>query len=96
MRDSELLDKYFDKKRMWHFEMEKGVDNLTTLCNDLGYNETPFKYGSPLEQFLVDNSGAQEALLMWIEDNMVPEWRDAIKAELPELNESESEDEDDE
>lgn len=90
----ELFDRYLDHKRMWHFESEKGIVQLNTIAKDLGYRDEPFKYGSPIEQFLVDNPGAMEAIVTWIRANMTfPEWQEAIKAQLPNGGESEDDDE---
>lgn len=88
----QLLDDFIGGK---HFEGESGVGNFEKVCEAIGYKETGFRYGSPIESFLCDNSGCIEAMLGWIADwgDKSPEWRSALEAKLKEKNED-AEDED--
>lgn len=83
---SELLEEYKEQEKMYSFEGERGVERLNKICSAIGYKETGFRYGSPLEEFLQDNSGAIEAILTWIEENgdNVEEWRENLETHLPE------------
>lgn len=86
---SELMQEYFDQNKMYCFEGDRGLENLNTLCADLGYEESQFKFGSPLEQFLYDNSGAINAITDWIEEQNLSDWRDNIESRLIEKDEDE-------
>lgn len=83
---SELLEEYKEQEKMYSFEQESGVEKLNKICSAIGYKETGFRYGSPLEEFLQDNSGAMEAILAWIEENgdSVEEWKENLETNLPE------------
>lgn len=89
----DLLDEMIDLKRL-RFEGETGLKNLNTVAQILGYKQSPWANGSPLEEFLCDNSGAIEAILEWIKAQNFREWVESIESELPE-NSGEDEDEDD-
>lgn len=80
MNDSDPLDSFLDGNEMWNFEGEAGIDNLNSLTETLGYKSNGFKYGSSLEQFLMDNGGAQEAIVEWIGNQIDKneEWQTAI------------------
>lgn len=83
---SELLEEYKEQEKMYSFEGERGVERLNKICAAIGYKETGFRYGSPLEEFLQDNSGAIEAILGWIEENGegAEEWKENLETYLPE------------
>lgn len=53
---NDLVDEYLDQEKIHRFEGDKGVKNLNKVAFAIGYSETPFKYGSSLEQFLSDNA----------------------------------------
>ena len=79
-----LLRKWQEKNRAWHFEGDRGVERLENLVKVLGYPGTGFRFGNPVEQFLSDNPGAMEALVVWIEEQLdeSPEWRENMTAEV--------------
>lgn len=79
----ELLDDFIDGKC---FEGESGVENFEKVCEAIGYKETGFRYGSPIESLLCDNPGCIEAMIGWISEwgNKSPEWRLALEAKLEE------------
>ena len=83
---AELLERFLDRKKIHRFEGDRGLDNLTVLVEALGYRGHGFKHGSPLEQFLSDNSGACDAIVefigTWIDRNS--EWRELLEEELAE------------
>lgn len=72
MDQQELFDTYLDQKRMWHFEGDRGVRDLTKIVRTVcGYTD--------LHQFLVDNSGAVEAIVNWIREANCPEWLESLQ-----------------
>lgn len=79
---AETLDQYTEQNRMYHFEGDSGLAKLEKIAEAIGYEKHGFLYGSPLEVFLSDNPGAQQALLEWISDNGTPEWQESLEAEL--------------
>lgn len=91
----EVLEDFVDGK---HFEGESGVANFEKVCEAIGYKETGFRYGSPIESFLCDNPGCIEAMLDWIAEwgDKSPEWRSALEAKLKERNDKDDNEEDDE
>lgn len=96
MRDMhDLLEAYQNQNGMHSFEGDSGLDKLTKLLRALGYRGHSFKYGTPIEAFLSDNSGAVEAILNWIAERNETEWCEALESELPPEDE-EAEDFDDE
>lgn len=52
-------------------EGRRGVKGLEALFKLLGYNS--------LEEFLEDNSGAVEALMTFVADSRVPEWKAKLR-----------------
>ena len=77
---SEVFERYVDAKRMWNLEGESGVRKLETLVEDLGYGQG-FMRNRAIEEFLADNPGAMEAVLVfvseWVDRNT--EWEDALE-----------------
>lgn len=80
---NDLITDFVQAKKL-RFEGDTGVANLNEVAATLGYREAGFRYGSSLERFLSDNPGAQEALLVWIGKQNIPEWQESIQNELPE------------
>lgn len=66
---------YLEDNKMFNFEGSGGLRNLTKICQELGYKESGFKFGSPIEEFLSDNPGAIEAILEFIEENFEEEFQ---------------------
>lgn len=81
---SEMIEEWQDVSKVHSYEGERGVKNLNKLCKAIGYREDGFAYGSSLERFLGDNSGAIEAIIEWIGEQDCHEWREEIEIELPE------------
>jgi len=91
-----VFQRYMDQ-RFGRAEGEAGVRNLENMLEAMGYGQG-FMRNRALEEFFSDNSGAIEAVLMWIENEVegVPEWEEGLEGEL-EYDEDEDEDlEDDE
>jgi len=94
---SEVLTKFLDQEEIFNFEGQRAIENLTKLFENLDsedYKEQPFRYGSPIESFLQDNSGACQAIIEWIEKQMdrgCDHWKDNLSKQL-----IEDEDEDEE
>lgn len=97
----ELIQEYRDEKRMHCMEGSTGVQNLCKLCGALGYEDSMGRMGTygdarlgNLIDFLEDNSGAIEAIIDWIGERDIPEWKESLESELPErLDDDEDEDE---
>lgn len=87
----DMFDDYVSTMR---FEGERGVENLEKVCTTLGYPETGYRYGSPIESFLADNPGCIEAMLEWISEwiEKSPEWQAAIEAVTEDDDQEEYED----
>jgi len=72
----ELFDTYLDQNRIYSFEGPSGVRNLERVVQDVcGFG--PY---STIPMFLEDNPGALAALISWIREQSVPEWRDSLAA----------------
>jgi len=80
----EIVEEYINQKGFFHFEGESGIEHLNDLTNDLGYGSSCFRHGSSLETFLADNPGAQSAIVDWIMEQDVPEWRENLEGCLDE------------
>lgn len=75
----QILENYRDAAHMHCLEGETGVMWFEKLCEALGYRNLGFKFGDPISSFLVDNSGALEAIMEWIAENMSnTEWRENL------------------
>lgn len=82
MKDfSDKIDTFIDENRMYHFEGERGVRDFEKLVEALGYGG---HYGTAINQFLADNSGAIHAMVEWIKDCRCQDWNDNITAQLNE------------
>jgi hypothetical protein len=79
----EALQQFMLQERMFSFEGDRGVKNLTRIVEVLGYGKG-FMRGRALEEFLADNPAAIEAVVEfigeWSERNS--EWNDALQMEL--------------
>lgn len=93
---SDLVDEFCDFHSLYHFEGDSGLRKLETFLKALGYKGHNFKYGSIIESFLSDNSGAVLAMMEWVREQNNTEWKDNLESELPEGDEEEDEDTDDE
>lgn len=67
----ELVQKWQEQNKAYHFEGESGVKKLEDLCETLGYQNSGFRFGDPIQQFLCDNPGACEKIVEFI-----AEWTD--------------------
>jgi hypothetical protein len=66
----ELIDAFIDNRNMHHFEGSRGVRYLLEIIQtcDRSYHD--------FETFFSDNSGAIEAVLEWIKNARVNEWKE--------------------
>lgn len=80
----ELIDKYIQANRMYHFEGSRGVRYLDKIINILGYRD--FDY------FLEDNPGAQEAIVEWIKEQNNSEWTENFADILEDEDQDEEKD----
>lgn len=92
-----LVEKFYSDNDLHSNEGRRGVENLSLLCRQLGY-EDPSYYGQfvngghsgclgDIFEFLEDNPGAIEAIQEWIDGVGLREWKEAIGIEEEELSE---------
>lgn len=62
------LQNFLDVKKFYNFEGDRGIERLNVVLNKIGYKESGFQYGSPVEEFLKDNPGAIEKMLEFVEE----------------------------
>lgn len=91
----ELLEVYMDQEKFNRLEGRAGVENLCKIARVLGYKDTQY-FGQflggcigDLIEFLEDNPGALQAIATWIEEQDLPEWKEAVESELEEESEEE-------
>lgn len=89
----ELVDEFIDHKKLHRLEGDRGVENLETLAEALGYDSHPFRYGSSVEVFLSDNPGAIEAVIEWIKNQNNEDWKENLESHLPAKDEDEESEE---
>jgi hypothetical protein len=94
MSTKDALQEYCDQDGMHHFEGERGVRNLESIVEVLGYNGR-FSQSS-LHEFLEDNPGAQKALLDWIGKQDGTTWEADLMEELDIDGDDDGEDEEEE
>jgi hypothetical protein len=72
---SELIEKYTDQEKMYHFEGGRGVNNFEKIIGVLGYRD--------MDSFLEDNSGCLQAMVEWLGTQHNDEWITALEEQLP-------------
>lgn len=98
----EVIHLYRDQNELNHNEGRRGVESLCKLVNALGYKDRQymgqFNGGSlgDLIEFLEDNSGAVDAVVEWIGNQKVPEWKENLEFEIEPDEDEDDEDLDDE
>ena len=73
---ADMIEKYCDQEKMYHFEGGRGVNNFEKLIGILGYRN--------LDAFLEDNSGCLQSMIEWIGEQDLEEWKESFQAEIPE------------
>lgn len=81
---SELLREFVEQEKLWHFEGDSGLEKFEKICTAIGYPGHQFRYGDPIQHFLSDNPGAIQAILEWIEEQNIPEWKESVISHLNE------------
>lgn len=80
---TDALDEWRKENDSFSTEGERGLAALNRICSAIGYDEHNYKYGSPIERFLCDNSGAIESIIDFIgEWGDKTEWKDKIVDQL--------------
>lgn len=88
-----IIEEYLDVEGgMNQYEGSTGVASLCKLVKVMGYTNYQ-QYGnigrganvSDLAEFLSDNPGAIEALMEWISNQNVAEWKESIKQHIQEM-----------
>lgn len=77
----ELIDKFCDENRIYHFEGQRGVVALSKIINAIGYNRG-HSYRDDIDNFLEDNPGAVNAIVDWIREQNATEWEESIRNEI--------------
>ncbi len=85
----ELLEQYMDKKKMYRLEGRTGVITLCSIARVIGYKD-PQYFGTlnrdaalgDLNNMLEDNPGMIEAIIEWMKQQNVPEWKELISFQL--------------
>jgi hypothetical protein len=80
---AELIEKYCDQEKMYHFEGGRGVNNFEKIIKILGYRD--------MDGFLEDNSGCLQAMIEWLGTQSNSEWTEAMEMELPEPEDEDKE-----
>jgi len=78
---SELVDEYCQRENLYNFDGDSGLGRFEKLLGELGYKSTGFRYGTVIESFLSDNPGVMQAIMSWLMDSEVEEWREALEVE---------------
>jgi len=84
---NELLEEFMDQEKIHNFEGDSGLKNLEKIIAALGYEPHGFRYGNLIEVFLSDNSAACDALVDFIRDSNVRDWRLSLESNLYEKEE---------
>lgn len=72
----DALLRYIDDNKMYCMEGERGVRSMEKVMHEVcGYDSN---FGSVLQNFFADNSGAIEAVIKWIGKQEVAEWKDNL------------------
>lgn len=96
---SEWVDTYIEQEQLYRTEGRKGVENLCRLVGALGYRDPmyfgQFEGGSlgTLINFLEDNPGAITAIIEWIGDTNVRDWKENL--EMCVIDDEDEEDDED-
>lgn len=90
---SKITDRFIEVNNLYNNEGERGLKNLETVVEALGYRKHSFRYGELIEVFLADNPGAVEAIQDWISEQNIPEWNDRVEMELDEEDDPDYDDE---
>ena len=81
------LNAYMEQERMYHVEGETGVAHLAKIVGVLGYDGDHYKRDETMiAEFLADNSGAMEAIVNWIGEQNVPEWKENLTNAIREVD----------
>ena len=71
---ADLIERYCDQEKMYHFEGGRGVNNFEKIVGVLGYRN--------MDGFLEDNSGCLQAMIEWLGTQNIEEWKDSMKEQL--------------
>ena len=91
----EMIEQYQNQENAFSTEGKRGVENLRKLISAIGYAEEGTHRGN-LQYFLEDNPGCVSAIIEWIGEQGVTEWKLALNEELVDLNEEEDHGDDEE
>lgn len=73
---AELVDRFIEQEKLWHFEGGRGVNNFEKIIKAIGYRN--------MDYFLEDNPGCLEKMVEWLRDtDNIEEWKEKLAAELP-------------
>lgn len=84
--DCDLVEIWIEQNKAWHFEGDHGLKKLERLVETLGYHQTGFRFGNPIEVFLSDNPGACDAIVEfireWVDRNS--NWKERLRESVEE------------
>lgn len=89
---SDVLNEYINEKKFHSFEGSRGVKRLEELVTDLNQDYQGRFSGTSITDFLEDNPGAIEAIIDWISEQNVDEWKENLASHLT-IDEDEENDE---
>lgn len=72
---ADLVEKFCDKNKLYHFEGGRGVNNFEKIIAVFDYRD--------VDNFLEDNPGCIQAMIEWIGEQKIAEWKEAMAAEVP-------------
>ena len=81
---TELIQEYRDHKRVQCMEGSSGCQNLCKLVRAMGYRDAMNRQYGDLIKFFEDNPGAIEAVIDWIAEQDIQDWKECLESELPE------------
>lgn len=75
---SEMIDKFCELNRLHHFEGGRGVNNFEKIARALNPDYRD------VDSFLEDNPGCIQAMIEWIGNQNIGEWKESMFAEIEE------------
>lgn len=77
---SELVEEFCEQKKLFCFEGNSGINKLKQLLSAIGYSRDSFD--CEVYNFLQDNPGAIVAIIDWIKEQNVPDWKEYLQSEI--------------
>jgi hypothetical protein len=84
-----LLEEFCDQERLYSFEGDSGLQQFEKVLEAIGYKAHSFRFGDLIGTFLSDNPGAVTALIEWIGEQNIEDWKESVISNLQEKDEEE-------